>query len=252
MIDLAKPIIRQATYLLNFKSIAQKIRFEQAQSEDAFSGLIGAPSQQTNVPDEADPNLARIIFQGGKKQIAISQTGCQFTLSFNDSEFALQEQLRIIKKNITEFYSKSLQFHTEDFYGMTAIILDISFSSKTPSLELQEYLYNKFIQPSRIGDIASIQISLGYKLGDHFLNLSANVYELRKFEVTDKSNHGVRINVEDIPIYDFGLNFKIDINNRPKLMSNPSETAENPVQLFSIVDSFLEEQFENITGLTVF
>jgi hypothetical protein len=251
MIELAKPIIRQVTYLLNFKSIAPKIRFEQAQAEDVYSSFIGTQSQQTNLPDDADPSLARIIFQSAKKRIAISQTGCQIDLSFHDGEFTLEKQLGIVKNNIIDFHSKSLQFRTAESYGVTAMILDINFASKSPSSALQDYLHDRFIKTPRIGDVASVQVNVGYTLGNHFFNFSASVYELRKFEVASGGNQTAIINIEEMSVSEYGLVFKIDINNRPQLIANSSEIAENPENLFSTLDTFLGEQFEKLSGLKV-
>jgi hypothetical protein len=249
MIDLAKPFLRQVTYLLNFKSIAQKIRFEQARAEEVFASFIGVQSQQTNLPDDADPSMARIIFQGSKKQIAISQLGCQIVLTSEDAQLPLAKQLEMVKSNIAEFHSKSLEYKNAGTYGMAALIMEICFSSKTSIPELQDYLYSKFIQTPRIGEVASVQVNLGYKMGSYFLNFGANVYEMRKFELAGGENKIVKI--EDLSVQDFGLVFKIDINNRPLMTSNASKIAESPVQIFSLVDGFLGDKFEKISGLKI-
>lgn len=249
MIALAKPFLREITYLLNYKSNAPKIRFEQARAEAVFSNFIGVQSQQTNVPDDADPNIARIIFQGSKKQIAISQSGCQIVLGFQDAELPIAKQLEIVKSNIAEFHSKAVEFRNNEPYGMTALILEINFSSKEPVSELQEYLYSKFIQSPRIGDVASVQVNLGYKVGSYFLNFGASVYEMRKFELAAGERKTVQI--QDLIVSDSGFSFKIDINNRPLMSSDSSEISENSNQIILVLNGFLSDQFEKLSGLSI-
>lgn len=251
MTELNQPFLSQVTYLLNFRSIAQKIRFEQAQAEDAFAKFIGVQSTQTNVPDDADPNLARIVFQTNKKSIAISQTACQLSMAFKNAELPVAKQIEIAKGKISEFYTNSLKFKEAEKFGMTAVIFEINFSAKNANVDLQEYLYDQFIKTPKISDVASVQVNLGYKINNHFLNFGASVYEIRNFEVSGSVGQIVNIDINEMKTIDTGLAFKIDINNRPMLNSNKAERIEEPGNLLSTLDDFISGQFEKISGFKI-
>lgn len=234
-------------YLLSFQSPVAKIRFEQAKAEEAFAGIVNGQSQQTNVPDQADPNQPRILFQSEKKSIAISQLACQLKMNFQSSDIPLTDQLSIARKNVIEFWKKSLEFKVGSEYGMHGIIFDINFPSKDSTETINKFLYDQFIKTTPIGDVAAIQLTLGYKVENYFINLTVSTYETRKliFQAPFSSEP---VDIAKLPVSEAGVSIRIDINNRPE-QSLLIDLA-TPNKIMDVLDNFISSKLPIISGLT--
>jgi len=249
-----KPAITNCIYLLNFRSLAEKVRFDQQAAEEAFSGFVGGGSQQTNVPDEMDPNLPRIILAGKSRFVSVSQTACQFNISLGFDQSTFEAQFSSIEKNILDFHRCALEFKKVDSFGMSAIVLETNFSSELKISDIQSYLYSTFIRAPVVGDIASTQFSLGYKVDNHFMNIGASVFELRNvdFSLGARPVHPLMLDLDKVPVQQVGLTFKFDINDRPRFSFDPNASSEDPKDILLRLRRFLEGDFEKISGLKVF
>jgi hypothetical protein len=247
MILTAKPYISHAVYVLSFAEIQTKIRFEQQQAEAAFSGLVGTQSRQTNLPDDADFNQPRIFFASQKKSILIAQSACQLQMRFEQPYLQVTDQLAVVQKNVNEFCQSAVQFKSDSAYGQHGLVIEINIPSEANSNpKLQQHLHDRFIRSEQLGDVASIQFTLGYKIDELFLNISASVYEMRNLDSMPRNTIS---SLSSIPVQEIGINFKIDINNGP--ISSQGIFAETPQQLFTTVSTFLSEKFPSIFGFNL-
>lgn len=252
MINLSSHYIASTTYVLNFKKTERQIRLQQAQAEEAFGGMITAQSQQTNLPDQVDPKQPRIIFQKPNNSIAISQNSCQWQVVFDNENASIDRELQKIEDEIQEFYKRAIIFRPKKDFGSAGLVFEINFPSNSSALDLQKYLHNTFIKTKPIGEVASIQINMGFELNGYFLTISAAAYESRRIEIK-KDDFTTRedIDMKNYPVTETGINLKLDINSLPKTKKDPTFEPENPTDLIEITKKFLGEQLENILGLKI-
>jgi hypothetical protein len=175
MILTKLPFLSSVAYVLKFRAIDRTVRFKQAQIEAAFSGFLNGQSQQTNVPDQADPNQARIIFGNETKSLAVSQVGCQFSMGFLKSGIPVERQLEICHRNVIDFYQRVNRAFGSDTINQSGLVFEITYASEAPLQNLHQYVADRFYNGPKFGDIASSQFAIGFKKNDLFLNISAGV-----------------------------------------------------------------------------
>lgn len=249
-----KPTISSGNYLLEFAEPMRKIRFEQARAEEAFASIANTQSQQTNVPDAADPQLPRIIFQANRKSISVSQLKCQLDFSFENNDLDIATQIKVLEKNSREFHSSAVKSFSVADYKLNALILDIQFSSTSETIDLQRFIYDRFFKSPSIHPIASVQCSLGFKVEDFFVNVSAQVYESRSIGI--KMSDGgipqfVAIHNHDMVLLDQGVSFRLDFNNRPCSERNGYKLGDESTEIFDIFNKFMVTDFHTLTGLSI-
>ncbi|OFZ66436.1 MAG: hypothetical protein A2V79_08995 [Betaproteobacteria bacterium RBG_16_56_24] len=217
--------ISEAICLIQYKAIDGKIRHRVADAESAFADIFSGQSQQTNVPDNTDPNIPRLIFQGGHKQLSISQKACQFSLGFANNEKTIDEQLAIITKNLSAFQNDVFKFKPKDQLGECAIILSVNVPCKEGRDSTLQHIYNRFFkvdQQAEYGKLASYSFKVGYETSNQcYLNYETDVYELRKLDVPQPTTFGqvVQIAVKDGAVIEEGVRIRVDVNNKPKVRS---------------------------------
>lgn len=251
MIELAPATLTMATYAAGFRKFDGEIRFAQQQAERAFGPWLKATSAQTNLPDNMDPNAPRIIFQGGHKHVAISQTGIQLSLTFDESKtMSLKEQLDIVQKNLGEFHSYALKFKPEDEYQLSSLILQINRRASTlDSYQELSQLLIKQMGPTVVKDnVASVGFQLGYRHGELFANVNAGAYEKRKFDFKVGPGQTMVAQADQSQVLERGISMTIDINSRPRFMDDPSANCVNPAALLDEAFGFASEQAEIIFG----
>lgn len=251
-----QPTLAAASFLIEFSSPVQGMRFHQKLAEDAFSTFIGVQSQQSNVPDNIDPNLPRIAFYSERKSILISQLGCHLNFNFSQNSDPLEKQIQILKKNCSEFYSLAINKFKVSTYKLTAIILDFQFPSDSPSESLQKFLFDRFIKTPSKHSLASIQILMGFKIDEYFVNFAAQVYETRTANIAPHSKFGPEsvhtLNLDEMKIVGTGVSFRIDVNTRP-LVSRPEfHLPDDTLNLFLRLENFLADDFHSLSGLHLY
>lgn len=242
--------ISQALFLISFKTIEEKVRLRQADAERAFCSMFNVQSQQTNIPDTLDPNIARITFSTNHKSLNITQVGCQLDFAFERDGIAFEEQLATIRKNVNEFYRCVLAFKSAEDLGGMALILDINFPTSIGKTAMQQHLYDRFfVKRSEPGSLASLTFQIGYETMErYFLNFAANVYELRAMKFDPPVPGPAKINIQDVPLIEEGFGIKIDVNDKPRAMSGVYK-IEPPDALISKTFEFVRSAGQEVLGL---
>lgn len=244
------PRLSTVVYVVSLRAPDTKIRFKQAEIEAAYAGLVPGQSQQTNVPDNADPSQPRIIFANDKKSLAFSQVSFQLQLNFSDSSASLVDQLKAVKKNLNEFRQRTAAFLPDTSLGTSGFVVDLLLSSTHLDNDLQQYIFDTYYKIKPLGKIASAQFSVGFEIGEFFLSISANPYEQRKLDFNNSTSaQDVPIHISKMPVIERGLAFKFDVNDKPRQINTPGIFSP-PENLFDIMEDFLNTQFKNFSGLS--
>ena len=248
-----KPTIANGNYLLEFTEQKKSIRLQQALAEEAFGSLTSAQSQQTNLPDAATPQLPRIIFKSDRKNIAISQTNMQLDFNFESSDLDITAQIEILEENAKEFHSRAINKFTFAKYNLNALILEIQYSSDSSVLELQKFIYDKFIKTPLIHPVASAQCAIGYRVANHYVNITAYVFEHRSIDVELNANTIVTTSIQkrDTKLIGQGVTFRIDFNNRPISETEDFQLTDDASDIFKLAHTFISNDFHTITGLNI-
>lgn len=248
MIDIDGVYVSHAAYLMTFKKLDEQVRFKQAQAEKAFGGFFHGQSIQTNVPDDFDPNAARILFNSAPKSLAISKASCQLNFGFEPS-LDLSKQIEVVRKNIADFHSRAFAFKEQSEFGLNALVIGLQFRSTAGKDALHGYLYNQLIKVSPVGKLASLAVNFGFEVEQKFINVEASVYELRRADFKGQPGTQIVVNILDVPVVEEGISFKIDVNNRPKVQANPTAAPEDPRVLFDLAIKFMKHDLPNIAGI---
>lgn len=241
----------RVVYAVQFKQRDTEIRLHQSDAERAFRDLFGTQSEQTNLPDDFDPNAPRIIFQSNHKSLVITQLGCQFSLQFEKSDIAGKDQFAIIEKNVTEFHRKLCTFKAANTLGEMAFVLLINYPSRASKQKMHDYISSHFLKVESIGPVASVAFNIGYKIDDKiFLNLEVNVYEMRKATFTPPMivSGSTAIDVTKIPIVEEGFGVKLDVNDRPSASKSESDENQGPSEIIKASYAFAQQRLESFMG----
>ena len=243
--------ISETICLVQYKAVDGKTRHRVADAENAFADMFSGQSQQTNVPDSTDPNIPRLTFQAGQKQLSISQKACQFSLNFENTEKSIEEQLTIIKKNLLAFQNDLLKFKPKDELGECAIVLSVNVPCKEGRELMLRHMYNRFFkidQQAEYGVLASYSFKVGYQtVGQCYLNYEADIYEVRKLDFPQPTTFGQleQIDAKDIPLIEEGIRFRVDVNNKPKVHS-ASYTYSRIEELIPIAFDFIVAKVDTL------
>lgn len=256
MVNLENPVLGQVIYLLNFKEPQEKIRFTQGDAEVAFGAFGAGQSQQTNVQDNADPSFPRLIFVNEHKSIQISQVAVQYHQGLLSDSRDIRTQIESIKTDITAFHTQAMEYMRGDvaLYGSIGVVATLNYASSESIDFLNQYLYGKFISFKSSSPLASFQLTLGFKHGDFFVNLGASVFETRQIDlngmpqVLPLSPLAVMSTVQRAKVLSKGIQFTIDINDRPRFSKDLEAVVEDPKELFSMLDDYVFVQLPSIVG----
>ncbi|WP_322086049.1 hypothetical protein [Burkholderia sp. BCC1999] len=254
MIRLQNPALGQVTFLLNFKEPQTNIRFAQGDAEVAFGSFGAGQSQQTNVPDAADPSMPRIIFAKDRNSIAISQISVQYTRgAVPRPHGTLDQQLQTVVEEIQNFYRQALEFRPAHQYVHEAVIVQINYPSSESMADLHKYVYDRFISFRPLGELASVQLQIGFKINDLYFNLGASVYQTRHFEWKSPAQAGINpstvmLALNSGKLIEKGLQFTIDVNDRPRHEVGRSKDAATPDKLLETICRFTREQLPTIVS----
>lgn len=255
MTRFLNPSIGQATFLLNFREPQQKIRFSQGDAEVAFGSFGAGQSQQTNVLDDADPSLPRIVFVKDRKNIAISQLAVQLTQVYEPNPTnSLSDQYAALTQELLAFHRQALEYKPGKEYSHIAVVLQVNYPSVASTAELHKFVHDKFIAfQLPVGELASVQLTLGYKVNDLFVNIGASVYEARHLEFKNvkpgsATPIAVMLNLEDMKVMSKGVQFTVDVNDRPRHLKNRQAGPGSPKELFDMAAQLLNEQLPKLVS----
>lgn len=243
--DLRKAYINQAILLVQHAT-DNRLRYRQEEAEKAFSSVMNVQSQQTNVPDDFDPNAARLLFQSSSKQLMLSKVAVQALLVFEDSDKNWKEQLGIIKKNFANISSKIPKF--QEPTGGVSVILTFNVPSTMSRVEMSSTVVDRYLSVPRDDgdDVASGSFKVGFKTKDDlFYNYEIDVYEMKRFEVPFGSAPQ-EIDFSTLPVSEAGYSIKVDINNKPRT-GNHKAYMEEFKDVFDSIELFMEEKLPRLT-----
>lgn len=228
------------------------MRFRVAEAEKCFREMFNSQAEQTNLPDEVDPNAPRILFQDNHKSLFLTQVACQLNLAFNrDLEKPIEEQFEIIAKNIAETHARLVRFKSLVELAESAIVLTINAPANSTKQEMHDYVYNRFFKTTPLGDIASVGFKIGYKTDDGlFMNVETNVYELRIANFAGPISGHATINVNEVPVSEEGFVVKLDVNNKPSV-SVPNYVSTGPSVIVDRARQFLHVELGELMGFDV-
>jgi hypothetical protein len=250
MNSTSKPYIGSAILLLGFRDRMPKVRFEQAAAEAAFSDFIGAPSQQTNIPDDADPNQPRILFSSGNTAILISQMACQLRIVFEKSDLGIIEQLQEIHEKALAFSLLAYKFLDILNYAFQGFIIEINLPVEG-SMELaQKEVYDRIIKAPALGEIASMQILVGYEVDGMFVNFTTSAYEARTSDMPASELAKLdRLHLQKLELTEVGISVKVDVNNRAN--GNLPNSLQSTADLLNASTKFLRINFATNFGINL-
>lgn len=241
--------ISHAVFAAQFRELDERVRLKQAEFETAFSAVFRNQSQQTNVPDNGDPTLPRILLLEGPKQLMLTQRSCQLDLNFEPGRFNFADQVKIVFSNIEEIALLLPKFKKKEDYGTLAVILSVNYASDQSREELVSYLHERFSKIKPEGVPASFAIKSGYLVdGDLFLNLELDVYEMRKGKIENPTGQPMVITPEHLsafPIQETGINLKVDVNDKPQWLGK----SEGRFDYVTVLRTALDAASERADGL---
>ncbi|MGO4366419.1 hypothetical protein [Pseudomonas sp. PAB10] len=242
IVDVKKGYISQAIYLVR-NAQDKRVRYQQEQAEEIFGACFSAQSQQTNLPDDFDPNAPRLIFQGGHKQLVLSQVSSQLTLGFDSANKKISEQLDIIVRNVLDVQTRVRRFRSQEALQENALVLTLSFPTACSKEDLSRFLFDKFLKIQPSAQVASTSIKVGYLLqGNMFLNIEFDVYEKRQGEISAQQAF---YDVSAFKVVEVGVSIKVDINNKPQT-NQPGYQNEGVEQIIAVMSSYLDKDLYDI------
>lgn len=163
------------------------------------------------------------------------------------SDLSVFERFKFIVEKVNEFSKLSLIFKSAEQYSSQGFIIDINVPiAGAIELALEE-MHSRLVKAKPLGEIASMQILLGYKVNDVFLNFTVSAYETRSGDLTN-----TQISTEEIrklKLTEVGIGIKLDINNRPREVDPESKHSLD--ELLQISHGFLANDFSTIFGIDI-
>ena len=132
-------------------------------------------------------------------------------------------------------------------YGVSAVIFQINQPAADDVEKLNVELHNRLIKIPMQYPVASVQTSVGYRVGDCFVTVTVGTFEERQFElqgVTPGVLHAFR--VEDARVVGQGLSLKIDVNNRPAFSSGAQPATAS--ELIDVGRDFVAKHMNEFLG----
>ncbi len=215
---------------------------------------LGGDLIQINVPDDAPPNLPRLILKLDDSVLKLSID--RISISINppshvkssikkSSKFATQRTESIIKGLLSPMPT----------YRWSGIITNLEYPSKTDSyktaLEAITPVSEKLVNIERDNkEIASFQLQYGFKEDLYFTNYTIGGYETRKFELPSTKKRGfVQIGPEAYVVTECGIRIILDINNKPGgATKNPLDDIKNIFKKTNEMSAFLPNNL-NLVGI---
>ncbi len=248
MPNFKHPTLAQAAFLLHFGEQQTKVRFTQGDAEVAFGAFGSGQSQQTNVLDDADPSLPRIVFAKAKKNIAISQLAVQYAQAFDVGECPVDGQVGDILATARSFYDQALEYRALTDYASLGLVLTVNYASNSPTDEIHKFVYEKFVALPALGDVASVQMTLGFKMRDLFVNLGASVYETRQFDFKGVASHKLTtFRLDQLAVVEKGMQINLDVNTRARAGQGAVDRSAME-DIISMATEFLSVRLPEIVG----
>lgn len=245
MINKGKAYISQAIILAQHEN-DKRIRYRQEEADIVFGPLMNTSSIQTNVPDDVDPSVPRLIFQTNTKHLHLSKSVTQGMCTFLNNEKGLDQQISIITRNFKKLAEAIPRFQKTT--GEAGLVITINFPANEDRSKLSEELFTNYLKIPKLHNIASTSVKVGFQTEKKlFLNFESDVYEVRKVLLEPGVDQVV--DLSDDSAHERGFAFKVDINNKPR-RSGFSNFSEEIEVIFEEMKDFLDNQFNDLIKLS--
>lgn len=177
-----------------------------------------AQMQSPAIPVTAPPEVPRIILQTRQLSLAISLN--RITLTY----FLQENENSTFKSFVSFFWQQHKDFFTAlGSLGLKefkmAIFTKVSYSSENQKsfLEVSKLLHESLFKQKINKLPTQVHATLGYQESFGFVNYTLAPYESRQI---NQALRGQRINLQQAPIVDTGIEAVVEINNLSQTISN--------------------------------
>ncbi len=189
-----------------------------------------------NVASNAPAEVPRVLIANSDFQI-------NFSLNRVEVNF-IGSRKHLVKKVATDFFKIKVKeslgilnsyFSRDEFkVEYSGILGPLRFPQKNEVTKdfLTKKVSSFFCPNSRLGNILNFSLRLGFMNtgNDAFINYEISIYEVKNINIKSKiENNGqpVTINLEDFPTVEHGVQFVVDVNNRPNKKNESFEESIN-------------------------
>ena len=218
LVEFRNRYIRNATYVVRFETDLE-MRSKQANFERAFGALFSQKeSINANTPNAAHRDRPRFIYSMNDKQLVISQSHIQFSLTFDRYGIEEAKRIEIIKKNFEGIEKALTQFLEGRQIFETGLVVALHYPSDLTDAEMAASIYERFVKFPERGEVVSTDVKVGYKVdGNHFLSLGAAVYQQGEGVVEVGPGDAVPVfNTSDLKVSERGIVLTFDLNDKPR------------------------------------
>jgi hypothetical protein len=188
------------------------VRVKQPKAEEIFRKIVDKESLNTNLPDDKDPGMPRILFRDSMKGIAISQLGAQLILRF-ETTGNLSGSTEEILNYIDLMFNAVSEFEGEENIKDSGVVVSVIYPSDKKTGELNKNLFDAYSKFEPQGDLINIIYKAGFKVGDGlFLGYDIGVYEASPVKGQIESGYTARV----------------DLNNKPAFMNPENKGSAKP------------------------
>ena len=247
--------VSQALCVFRF-TLDPEVRLKVRELEKAFHGQFPGQAEVLNVPDSAQSTLTRLALRAGNKSLNVSQVSAQLTLEFEAKSMSLERQLEVIERNLQDFSRNVRTFRQAVGLEESGIIVTVNYPSDESSSTLHQHVFDRFFKIEPRGSVASVGFQIGFETPrETYENYAVGVYELRTkhFDapVTVGPSSPLSIAVSDIPVTEQGLEFKIDINNRPVFKAGSRTEDRDPMPLFKRIREIILNESDGLLEVSL-
>lgn len=249
MTTFGEPSIVLGTSQLEFATVNKAIRFAQGQAEAAFKGLMGVQSEQSNVADDEDPNVSRINFNSPDRRVlSLSQMRAQIDIRIPAGQ--KMQAFETLAGQSLKFHEAAIGLYGREFYSGDSLNFHIRADSLNTSVEINDFIYKRFMNPVLPGNAISAGLNFGCELGGYICILQINGVEDLRLNPNQVINMGEFIPKKAMKVVGRGILFAVSIRpiGNDATGYHPPESGE---KLISFGRDFLSNHFENITGFSL-
>lgn len=246
---LQSPALRSIRARLEFTSPVSDIRFQQQKAENAFFGLIGVQSVQSNVPDQSDVNLSRIDFVGAGKNISISQMAIEYEAKFLPT-VPSHVLIPRIESDVVAFFNAAVAGFGYDAFYDFGLHVQIAAPSTGETSLVGKFIADKFLKITPRPDVSSSSFSYEFASANIATRVAVGMYEqlippvsalefgatsfFRKHQLS-RSSHGLTVQPSFV------------ITNTGEI----DGWSKDLLRLLAHFRDFCQKDFQSLTGLSL-
>lgn len=181
--------------------------------ENAFRSIVPTQAASTNVPDVLPPEFPRLLLQGQRRAIQVSQVAAQLELEFGRSTQSIGETLETFTNTARSFFTAIAALKPRDQRRDAGIALVINYPSTAGSEELSASLYGRLVRMPQFGTISSVGVQAGFRTPEGlYKNFAIDSYILKRGTPPSTPS------AEEGDVIERGQQVKLDVNNKPMFL----------------------------------